>query len=499
VAETIETDVIIVGAGPVGATLSLLLAKEGVTVVLADRAAEIYPLPRAAHIDHEIVRVFQSVGAADAVMAASKATTYYDFLTASGELLMRFGSAHRQSPSGWPASNMIHQPSVEAALRDMIAKASLVQLKSEWNLASYETDANGVVARFETPLGERIVCGRFLVGCDGARSTVRDQTGIELEDLDFDEPWLVIDTLVQDPKRLPDRNLQICDPRRPTTCVQMGAGRHRWEFMLKPDETPEDSLEDAFIAELLKPWKVDGAVTLERKAVYRFHALIAKQWRKGQVFLAGDAAHQTPPFAGQGLCAGVRDAANLAWKLGAVLRGEASDPLLDTYQVERSPHVRAAIDLALMMGRTVCITDFQAAAKRDKAMLARRASGGDGAGGGLGLPAFAVGCVLAGTSGAGAYFPQSWGRNASGPARFDDIAGRGPWLIQRETPGAVFAVTTLSLTDKRFAPFAEDLGRWLDQHGRQAVLVRPDRYVFGTGDPNELSEAWSKALTARTG
>ncbi|MGZ6022786.1 MAG: bifunctional 3-(3-hydroxy-phenyl)propionate/3-hydroxycinnamic acid hydroxylase MhpA [Rhizomicrobium sp.] len=492
---SIQTDVIIVGAGPVGATLSLLLAKEGASVVLADKATEIYPLPRAAHIDHEIVRVFQAIGAADAVMAASKATTYYDFLTASGELLMRFGSENQKSPSGWPASNMIHQPSVEAVLRDVIARKPAVQLKTEWALAGYEVDATGVTARFDTSSGEQIVRGRYLVGCDGARSIVREFAQIELEDLGFDEPWLVIDTFVLDPSRLPDRNLQICDPKRPTTCVQMGSGRHRWEFMMKPGEKPEDVLEDSFIAELLKPWNVKGAVTLERKAVYRFHALIAKQWRKGAVFLAGDAAHQTPPFAGQGLCAGVRDAANLAWKLGAVLRGEAGDRLLDTYQTERSPHVRAAIDLALMMGRTVCITDPKAAAERDKAMLARRASGGEGAGGGLGLPSFSDGCLMAGTSGAGSYFPQAW---VSASSRFDDVAGRGPWLIQREASEANSTIETFALEDMRIAPFAPELGRWLDRHGEQAVLVRPDRYVFGTGSPAELAQAWSTAMSART-
>ena len=492
---SIQADVIIVGAGPVGATLSLLLAREGASVFLTDQAAEIYPLPRAAHIDHEIVRVFQAIGAADAVMAASKATTYYDFLTATGEVLMRFGSADQKSPSGWPASNMIHQPSVEAVLRDVIARTPAVQLKTEWSLTAYEIDGAGIAARFDTPSGEQTVRGRYLVGCDGARSTVRDLAKIELEDLDFDEPWLVIDTLVQDPSRLPDRNLQICDPQRPTTCVQMGSGRHRWEFMLKQGETPEDVLDDAFIAKLLKPWNVEGAVTLERKAVYRFHALIAKQWRKGPVFVAGDAAHQTPPFAGQGLCAGVRDAANLAWKLGAVLRGEAGDGLLDTYQTERSPHVRAAIDLALMMGRTVCITDPKAAGERDKAMLARRASGGDGAGGGLGLPSFENGCLMAGTSGAGSYFPQPWTKTA---ARLDDVAGRGPWLIQREPSGAASSLATFALNDARIAPFAEDIARWLDKNGRQAVLVRPDRYVFGTGSPGELAGAWAKALSGQT-
>lgn len=158
---SIQADVIIVGAGPVGATLSLLLAGEGASVFLTDKAAEIYPLPRAAHIDHEIVRVFQAVGAADAVMAASKATTYYDFLTASGEVLMRFGSADQKSPSGWPASNMIHQPSVEAVLRDVIAKTPLVKLKTEWSLTAYQVDGSGVIAHFDTPFW-RTDCPRAL-------------------------------------------------------------------------------------------------------------------------------------------------------------------------------------------------------------------------------------------------------------------------------------------------------------------------------------------------
>ena len=491
-AGTIETDVVIVGAGPVGTTLALLLARENVRVILADKAAEIYPLPRAAHIDHEIVRVFQSVGAAEAIMAASKATTYYDFLTASGELLMRFGGVDQTSPSGWPASNMIHQPSVEAVLRNVIAKTPAIRLQTEWTLTAQSGTDGGVVALFDTPQGEQKVRARFLVGCDGARSTVREQAGIELEDLDFDEPWLVIDTLVRDPSRLPDRNLQICDPKRPTTCVLMGSGRHRWEFMLKPGETAEEALDDGFIAELMKPWKVDGAVTLERKAVYRFHALIARQWRKGPVFLAGDAAHQTPPFAGQGLCAGVRDAANLAWKLGMVLRGEASDSLLDTYRTERAPHVRAAIELALMMGRTVCITDAAAAAARDKAMLERGVGGGSGSRGALSGPPFAAGCILAGSDAAGSYFPQPWSRDRT--ARLDDVAGPGPWLIARNGGARSSSLATVSLDDARIAPFAADLARWLDQHGGDAVLVRPDRYVFGTGSAGALSVAWSKAI-----
>ena len=482
-------DVILVGAGPTGAVLATLLGQSGVRVLLTDRAAEIYPLPRAAHIDHETVRIFQQAGVADAVMATFRPAEQYDFLAADGQVLMRFLS--QGSPSGWPASNMIHQPSVEAALRRRIAGLDTVDLRVAWDLLDYRRDGAGVEARFQTPDGEQRIAARYLVGCDGAASRVRGLCGAPLEDLQFDEPWLVIDTLVLDPARLPDINLQICDPARPTTCVMMGSGRHRWEFMLKPDETQAQVLDDGFIADLLAPWKVEGAVTLERKAVYRFHALVADGWRHGPVFLAGDAAHQMPPFAGQGMCSGVRDAANLAWKLAAVLRGDAGDGLLDTYETERRPHVRAIIDLALMMGRTVCILDPVAAAQRDVALLAQRAAAPpDGVGEGLAFPPLAGGCVLAGTAAAGDLFIQPW----SGARRWDDVAGAGSWLITTEQVSPSPGLRILHLADPSLGDLAAPLAAWLAQRGATAVLVRPDRHVFGTGAPEDLIQAWDRAL-----
>ena len=485
----IHCDVLVVGAGPVGATLALLLGQQGLKVVATDRAADIHPLPRAAHIDHEIVRVFQQLGVADAVMETSKVAGRYDFLTASGEVLLRFES-EAGSPSGWPGSNMIHQPSVEACLRQRITEMDNVSLLPAWDLVGYQADSAGVTASFETPTGVQTVAATYLVGCDGARSTVRDLAGIDLEDLDFDEPWLVIDTVVLDATRLPALNLQICDPARPTTCVQMGAGRHRWEFMLLPGETTEQVMEDAFITDLLAPWKVEGAVELERKAVYRFHALIARQWRQGRVFLAGDAAHQTPPFAGQGLCAGVRDAANLAWKLAAVLRGEASDTLLDTYQAERAPHVRFVIDLALMMGRTVCILDPVAAAARNAGMLAQRAAGA-GPGGAFSFPPFQAGCILAGAPGAGELFPQPWLAIGQGLVRLDDrLEGHGPWLL---LPSGTITAVAEGPADDQLAPFAPSLEPWFTHRQADAVLIRPDRYVFGTGQVDTLRDAWAAA------
>ena len=302
--------------------------------------------------------------------------------------------------------------------------------------------------------------------------------GIAFDDLAFEEPWLVVDMLVDDPARLPTANLQICDPRRPTTCVLMGVGRHRWEFMILPGESPEQVSDDAFIAQLMKPWNVEGAVRLERKAVYTFRARIARSWRQGRVCLAGDAAHQTPPFAGQGMCSGLRDAANLAWKLGAVISGQAPDSLLDTYQPEREPNLRATIAMAIMMGRMVCTTSRWGAFLRDTKMRIGRALGKLPSGP-PGYPPISAGAILTGSPGAGSYFPQAC---ASDGAKLDDALGRDAWLIVRDdlqTPG--------------LAPFAHQLTRWFEQHGAEAVLVRPDRHVFGTGDPASLSHAWQAA------
>lgn len=488
--QAIRCDVLITGGGPTGLTLALLLARLGVQVLVVDREPEVYRMPRAAHIDHEAMRIFQEVGLAQEVMASSRSAGRYDFLTPKGEVLLRFDGLDRLGAGGWPASNMIHQPSIELALRRAAETLPSLQLKTRWTWQSFEGDEEGVVSRIATPDGETLVRSRFLVGCDGARSPVRTFSDIAVDDLRFDEQWLVIDTHVQDYERLPKVNLQICDPDRPTTCVLMGSGRHRWEFMLKPGETPEQMLDDAFIAAMLEPWHVEGAVTLERKAVYRFNARVATAWRKGRVLLAGDAAHLMPPFAGQGLCSGLRDAANLAWKLSAVLGG-ASQALLDTYQLEREPHVRAIIALAIMMGRTVCLTDPDAARARDEQMLAARSSG-SAQNGSMSFPPFAAGCIVVNTAGAGSYFPQPVADD-NARQRLDDLLGPGAWLIGRDkiSPPGQVGLAAVALDEPILAPFRAQLDGWLRDHQAEAALIRADRYVFGTGDAQVLGKLWA--------
>lgn len=472
-----DCDVLIAGGGPTGVTLAVLLAKAGISVVVTEKAAEIYPLPRAAHLDHETMRILQAAGVAGEVAQTSRTTARYDFLTAAGEVLLRFEGSDQIGPGGWPGANMIHQPSVEAALRAELARIAPAALRTNRELTSFSDDGAGITAQIVTPGGTQTLRARYLVGADGARSPVREACGIAFDDLGFEEPWLVVDTIVLDPSRLPTANLQICDPARPTTCVLMGAGRHRWEFMLMPGETAEDISSDASVERLLAPWNVARAVSLERRAVYTFKARIAAQWRKGRALLAGDAAHQTPPFAGQGMCSGLRDAMNLAWKLAEVVNG-APDVLLDTYQTERGPNLRATIDMAVMMGRTVCITDPAAAAARDEAMLAARAAG-QSPDGNLAYPPIEHGAILAGSAGAGSYFPQP----VVDGQRLDDVLGAGHWVLSRD-----------SLDRPELAPFAAALTGWFDRTGADAVLVRPDRYVFGTGNPALLERDWAALL-----
>lgn len=470
-----DCDVLVVGLGPVGATLCALLAREGVSAIAVEKETGVYPLPRAAHFDHEIMRLFQKLGIAGEMQAASRPASAYEFRNAAGAVLMRYDPGAGGSPSGWAAGYMFHQPSLELALRRLATSSPLIDVRIGHTLVGFDQDAEGVTATVDGPDGPETLRAGWLVGCDGARSPVREVLGVGLSDYGFDEAWLVIDATVSDPSRLPDVNLQICDPARPTTCLAMSQGRHRWEFMLLPGEQPADLLDDGVIRDLLRPWNCEDCVEIERKAVYRFHGRVADRWRDGRVLLAGDAAHQTPPFAGQGMCSGLRDVDNLAWKLAAVIRRGAQPGLLDSYQTEREPQVRAVIELAIAMGRVVCISDPQQAAMRDAGMLAQRAAGQE-------PPPIAplrLGPGLSLDGAGGEYFPQPWADDL----RLDDVLGDGPWLITRT-----------AATSGDLAPFASSLGPWFERTGAEAVLVRPDRYVFGAGSPESLNAAWAMGV-----
>lgn len=367
-------DVVIVGYGPVGQTLAALLGHQGHTVVVLERQSARYTKPRAITLDSEVTRVLAGIGIGSFFEEFCVPSWQYDWQNASGDTLIHFEFG-TEPGSGRPLNVTFHQPSLEARLIELVVGLPTVDVRRGATVLNVVEHDDQVLVSYETVSGERReVSAQFVVGCDGANSRVREVLDPEVDDLGFFYDWAVLDVLPHDRERVErwkPRNLQICDPARPTTVVSAGPGRRRWEFFLLPDESPEMFEDDAYAWQLLEPWGLSPQnADMERATVYRFRAMCCATWRKGRVLLAGDAAHLMPPFMGQGLCSGVRDAANVAWKLDAVLRGAASDDVLDTYTSERRAHVQHAIGMSVELGKVICIADPDAASARDARMLA---------------------------------------------------------------------------------------------------------------------------------
>jgi 3-(3-hydroxy-phenyl)propionate hydroxylase len=479
-----DCDLLVIGLGPVGDTLAALAQLHGLEVIAIDRAPAVHSLPRAAIVDHEIMRIMQMIGVADRVAKGMRVPTNYQFLTAQREILLDFEIAAR-GPYGWAESYSFHQPTFETILRERIAELG-VDVRTGVAFTGFDQADDGVRVTIENSAGPGSIHARYVVGCDGAASPVRQALGIGLKDYDFDEPWLVLDVTLDDQHAVPAVTQQICDPARPTTHLAMNEGRYRWEFMIKPDEDPAAMLEDGVINELLAPWGCADHIHIERKAVYRFHGLVAQTWRRGRAMIAGDAAHQMPPFAGQGMCSGIRDSVNLAWKIAAVVNG-ADQAILDSYQEERAPHVQAIIETAIAMGRVVCMVDEEQAAARNAGMLARKAAGEQDVS--LAYPDLHGGMFMQ-TPGAGALLPQP----VAGALWLDSLLGRDAVLIGRNLPDAHPSIRLLHIDGADMVPFAAPMTALLDQWEADAALVRPDRHIFGTGDAQMLADAWDRML-----
>jgi 2-polyprenyl-6-methoxyphenol hydroxylase-like FAD-dependent oxidoreductase len=387
---------------------------------------------------------------------------------------------------------MFCQPELEQILDERARALPGVSVERGAEAVGLRTEADSVVVETRRASGERSeLRARFAVGCDGASSFVRDRIGSGWHDLGFQFDWLVVDVLPGDPAWSGPLNWQHCDPARPTTLVSGGPGRRRWEFMRLPHETSAELEGEAAAWRLLAPWGVHpGNAKLERHALYSFRARWADRWRSGRALLAGDAAHQMPPFAGPGLCAGLRDAANLAWKLDLALRGAARDALLDSYMSERAPHVSATIQLSVALGRVICVADPAEAAERDRRMSAEareRTQPVEAQ-----LPPLGPGCFAAGDPLAGQLFLQDGVRRGSSAGRFDDVVGRGFALVSTAgDPGAALdaelaawfrSLGGVSAHVGKGGP-VEDLNggytRWFEQHGVGVALMRPDFALFG--------------------
>lgn len=489
----VDVDVAIVGAGPVGLALAVLLAQSGRSVVVLERFPEPYRLPRAVHFDDEVGRLLQSCGIGDQVRAVSEPAEVYEWRNGVGTTLLRFGRIGT-GPSGWPFSSMFCQPELEATL-EARAEELGIEVRRGVTVDSLEQGDGSVVLGSG---GARIASARYVVGCDGARSTVRDLIGVEVDDRGFFYDWLIVDVILDEPRVFDPVNLQICDPSRPTTLVSGGPGRRRWEFMRLPDETIESLNDEARAWELLADWDVDaGTARIERHAVYTFQARVAERWQVGRVLLAGDAAHLMPPFAGQGMCSGIRDAADLAWKLDLVLGGQAAPELLATYEQERRPSAEHAIDFSIELGKVICVADPAEAAARDEAMSASVT-------GGLsevpGQPGLGAGLVHPDSPMAGEQFPQATidGRP------FDDVHGAG-WRLITDDPDidALPSDVTDWLTSiggvvvAVVGGTAPELSRWFEDHGVHWALQRPDFHLFGTAGDASAAAALVRDLRGR--
>lgn len=344
----VNTDVLIIGAGPTGLTLANLLGQAGVRTTILDRKAGTVTEPRAVSIDDESLRTMQAAGLDEAVLAdVVKGYGVHYFDKPGGRCFGKVEPVGKQY--GYPKRNAFRQPLFERTLMQGMERfPSLTPLFCH-ELIDFTQNASGVLARIQNAAGDTVeVHAQYMVACDGGRSPVRKQLGIDMVGSSFKSRWLVVD-LDQDDDPFWQTRV-YCDAQRPVVEVPGPHQTRRFEFMLKDDETDEQMLSDASLGNLLRPFRGEKAYSLVRKVVYTFHARVASRWQEGRVFLAGDAAHLTPPYAGQGMNSGVRDAHNIAWKLVAVLRGQMAKSALETYESERRDHAWALIKLALNLG-----------------------------------------------------------------------------------------------------------------------------------------------------
>ncbi|AEH11478.1 monooxygenase FAD-binding protein [Candidatus Protofrankia datiscae] len=539
-----EIPVVIVGAGPSGTTAANLLGRQGIACLVVERHHDIYPLPRAVHLDDETLRIMQSAGLADEVRAITRPALGLQLLNADHQPLARFQRDPVDSGQGHPGANMFDQAMLEAVLRRGLARFPHVDLRCGAEAVAVETGHTHGPAPLRVTIRDH-VSGRLeqvwthaVLGCDGANGSSRATVGTTMEDLRFTQSWLVVDVHSEQPLANWDGIHQVCDRRRAATYMRIGPRRYRWEFQIRAGESAHELSRIEVVRQLVAPWLggVDPRqLTVVRQTAYTFHALVARRWRRGRVFLLGDAAHQTPPFLGQGLCAGVRDAANLTWKLGLVLAGHADERLLDSYQSERRPHARQLVRMAVMLGRTM--TSGTTAVGTARQALFVQAAGLDAfqrlmersaspplRPGPLVRPASRL--LPGRRQPAGRLCPQPLVRTAAGAGTgtaaapveipLDDLLGDGfavlahctDWIfafnwasvvgedtraffarLRTRYVGIVPAPAPLPATSDDVRLIHDPSGaldRWLTRHRAHAVLLRPDRTVFATARTLDL-------------
>ncbi|MDG5484156.1 bifunctional 3-(3-hydroxy-phenyl)propionate/3-hydroxycinnamic acid hydroxylase MhpA [Mycolicibacterium gadium] len=479
--------VVVVGAGPTGATAATLLAQYGIRCLILERWGAVYPQPRAVHLDDEICRIVARLGIADEFSAISRPAQGLRLLDPSMRVLAEFRRETALSVNGFPQANMFDQPDLEALLRANLKSYPCVELRGDVEVVDVAEQHDGrvrVTYIDRTDDSTHVVDTGYLLGCDGANSVVRNQIGSCMHDMKFDQRWLVVDAATDADLDQWEGVHQVCDPMRAGTYMRIGPSRYRWEFRLLPGESADDFRSIQALRPLIAPWTsnvTDDDIELIRVTEYTFRARIADRWRRGNIFLLGDAAHLTPPFVGQGLGAGLRDAMNLAWKLAGVITGELPPATLDSYEQERQPHARHMIRLALTVGwamtaggewgnlaRRVLVTRLRfVPGMRGKILDSRTPA--------LHRSAYVRSRRVPGNL-AGTLCPNSV---CSDGHRLDDVLGNGFAVITSVTPTAA----QHSTLDARgvavhIASPASELGQWLRRGHAAAAILRPDRTVM---------------------
>ena len=492
-------DIAIVGAGPIGLMLANLLGADGANVVLVERNDGLVGLPRAIAYDPETLRLFATVGLFDALADGLVQDPEVVYLNARRVKLMEM--APPRSAYGHSQLGTFYQPRLEQVLLAGLARFDSVRALFNHRVTSISQDQLGVEILVETPAGTRSLRAKFLVGCDGGNSSTRDWIGSRLVGSTYAERWLVLDTRIDN--HGVDNITFFCDPRRPAVRLPAVGSRVRWEFMQLPGEKPDELASDESVRRLLEPFVDFSAVEIERRVVYTFHARVADRWRKDRVLLAGDAAHLMPPFAGQGMNSGMRDVANLAWKLAAAVAGQAGDEILDTYELERARHVRDMVNLSRRLGRVIMPTNPAIAAARDTVFallnLSRRFRSFVRRGGLLPPPHIARSALTAARRDAvvGQMLPQpmvkldgherpldywfgchEWlalgvgvdPRGELSPRDGAILAGLGARFLAINSAAAAAPTQPLQCQDQAFLA-------WAKSHRVRGILVRPDRFI----------------------
>lgn len=489
----IDVEVMIVGAGPVGVTAALLLAGRGISSVVLERHHAPYPLPRAVHADDEVFRILQAVGAHERFAEVSRSMPGMRLLDRNHAVMAEFGRDSTNGANGFPQASMFDQPELEEILLDLAEAHPLIDIRRGCVALDAVDHHDSATVTYSGESGTRTLVASAVIGCDGTNSIIRDRIGTGLRDLHFQERWLVVDIRTETPLHVWAGVHQICDPERAATFMHITGNRYRWEFRINERERAEQLAEPASLRRLLRPWMTPDAfdrAEIIRHAEYTFRARVADRWRRGHLYIAGDAAHQTPPFVGQGLGAGLRDVFNLTWKLAGVLQGSAPEAILNTYQTERRPHVTRTVRMAVAVGWALTGGQDRAAAVRRAGLsFICRLPGLSTAVLPASSPPLTAGPLVMRRTGKhrlnGRICPQPYLESDHGTTRFDDTLGDGFTLLTSgplppicPIPSDVthLALTALTWPDDSI----NTLTGWLESHAAYAVLLRPDRVVMAT-------------------